>query len=100
MDNDTPHSVATRPAGRGRPTPLETAEGQAEGPSRRDAIALREALFERAEESGPRRRLLTRLRTSADPLVERYWRLLATVNGWSPSSTLAPVHSRSAGVVA
>ncbi|MFF4850580.1 MerR family transcriptional regulator [Streptomyces sp. NPDC001194] len=40
-----------------------------------------------------RRWLLARLRTGTDPLVERYWRLLATVNGWPPSSALAPVHA-------
>ncbi|GLX38252.1 MerR family transcriptional regulator [Streptomyces roseochromogenus] len=57
--------------------------------------------FESAEgESDLRRWLLARLRTGADPLVERYWRLLATVNGWPPSSTLAPVHSWFAGAAA
>ncbi|MFJ4318952.1 MerR family transcriptional regulator [Streptomyces lavendulae] len=56
--------------------------------------------FESAEESDLRRWLLARLRTGAEPLVERYWRLLATVNGWPPSSTLAPVHSWFAGAAA
>ncbi|MER5871932.1 MerR family transcriptional regulator [Streptomyces sp. NPDC002044] len=49
--------------------------------------------FERAEESNLGSWLLARLRMSTDPLVERYWQLLATVNGWPPSSTLAPVHA-------
>ncbi|MFE2477068.1 MerR family transcriptional regulator [Streptomyces sp. NPDC059389] len=49
--------------------------------------------FESAGEGDLRRWLLARLRTGADPLVERYWRLLATVNGWPPSSALAPVHA-------
>ncbi|MFF9915040.1 MerR family transcriptional regulator [Streptomyces sp. NPDC013457] len=56
--------------------------------------------FESAEESDLRRWLLARLRTGVDPLVERYWRLLATVNGWPPSSTLAPVHSWFTGAAA
>ncbi|MFF1344092.1 MerR family transcriptional regulator [Streptomyces sp. NPDC058290] len=56
--------------------------------------------FESAGESDLRRWLLARLRTGADPLVERYWRLLATVNGWPPSSTLAPVHSWFVGAAA
>ncbi|MFJ5026425.1 MerR family transcriptional regulator [Streptomyces goshikiensis] len=56
--------------------------------------------FERAGESDLGRWLLARLRTSTDPLVERYWQLLATVNGWPPSSTLAPVHSWFAGAAA
>ncbi|MFG2712174.1 MerR family transcriptional regulator [Streptomyces goshikiensis] len=48
--------------------------------------------FERAGESDLRRWLLARLRAGDDPLVERYWLLLATVNGWPASPTLAPVH--------
>ncbi|AZM93801.1 MerR family transcriptional regulator [Streptomyces sp. W1SF4] len=39
-----------------------------------------------------RRWLLARLHLTPDPHVERYWRLLATVNGWPPSPTLAPVY--------
>ncbi|MFJ3514742.1 MULTISPECIES: MerR family transcriptional regulator [unclassified Streptomyces] len=49
--------------------------------------------FERADEGGLRRWLLARLRTTADPHTERYWQLLAAVNGWPASPTLAPVHS-------
>ncbi|MFG2623083.1 MerR family transcriptional regulator [Streptomyces sp. NPDC048507] len=55
--------------------------------------ALYARAFEDAAEGDLRRWLLARLRTSADPLVERYRQLLATVNGWPPSSALAPVHS-------
>ncbi|MEU9714903.1 MerR family transcriptional regulator [Streptomyces sp. NPDC047976] len=40
-----------------------------------------------------RRWLLARLHLTADPHVERYWRLLATVNGWPASPTLAPLHT-------
>ncbi|WP_030772019.1 MULTISPECIES: MerR family transcriptional regulator [unclassified Streptomyces] len=49
--------------------------------------------FERADEGGMRRWLLARLRTTADPLAERYWLLLAAVNGWPAVPALAPVHS-------
>ncbi|ARE73499.1 MULTISPECIES: MerR family transcriptional regulator [unclassified Streptomyces] len=49
--------------------------------------------FECADEGDLRRWLLARLRTTADPRSERYWQLLATVNGWPPSPTLAPVYS-------
>ncbi|MFE2526969.1 MerR family transcriptional regulator [Streptomyces sp. NPDC059382] len=49
--------------------------------------------FQRAGESDLRRWLLARLRTTADPHAERYWQLLATINGWPASPTLAPVHS-------
>ncbi|MEU9163489.1 MerR family transcriptional regulator [Streptomyces sp. NPDC048424] len=49
--------------------------------------------FERAGDSDLRRWLLARLRMTADPHAERYWQLLATVNGWPASPTLAPVHS-------
>ncbi|MEU6165891.1 MerR family transcriptional regulator [Streptomyces tanashiensis] len=56
--------------------------------------------YERAEGSDLGRWLLARLRTNTDPLVERYWKLLATVNGWPPSSTLAPVHSWFTGAAA
>lgn len=49
--------------------------------------------FERADESDLRRWLLARLQTTADPRAERYWQLLATINGWPASPTLAPVYS-------
>lgn len=32
-------------------------------------------------------------RDPTDPHTERYWRLVATVNGWPASPTLAPVHT-------
>jgi hypothetical protein len=38
-----------------------------------------------------RRKLLIRLQTANDPRVERYWQLLATINGWLTPPTLAPV---------
>ncbi|MFK0256520.1 MerR family transcriptional regulator [Streptomyces sp. NPDC090445] len=39
-----------------------------------------------------RRWLLTRLQTSSEPLAAQYWNLVAAVNGWPASPTLAPVH--------
>ncbi|MFG3283396.1 MerR family transcriptional regulator [Streptomyces sp. NPDC048111] len=62
--------------------------------------ALYARAFEDAAEGDVRRWLLARLRASGDPLVERYWQLLATVNGWPPSSALAPVHSWFTGAAA
>ncbi|MFD8888327.1 hypothetical protein ACFV0H_38450 [Streptomyces erythrochromogenes] len=56
--------------------------------------------YERADEGegGLRRWLLARLRTTADPHVERYWRLLGAVKGWPAAPALAPrallVHHR------
>jgi DNA-binding transcriptional MerR regulator len=37
-----------------------------------------------------RRRLLTRLEAANDPRRERYLRLLAVINGWTPPESLAP----------
>jgi uncharacterized membrane protein YccC len=38
-----------------------------------------------------RSQLLIRLQAASDPRVERYWHLLATINGWPTPPTLAPV---------
>ncbi|MFE5625294.1 MerR family transcriptional regulator [Streptomyces virginiae] len=66
----------------------------AEGVSRSDALgALYADAFARADEGDLRRWLVARLVTTADPDAGRYWRLVATVNGWPPSPTLAPLHS-------
>ncbi|MGW6916247.1 MerR family transcriptional regulator [Kitasatospora sp. NPDC054939] len=42
-----------------------------------------------ADDVDLRRRLLTRLETANDPRRERYLRLLAVINGWSPPESLA-----------
>ncbi|MFG2989463.1 hypothetical protein ACGFZK_09280 [Streptomyces sp. NPDC048257] len=66
----------------------------AEGASLTDSLGgLYADAFERADESNLRRWLLARLQTTADPHTERYWQLLATINGWPASPTLAPVYS-------
>lgn len=48
-----------------------------------DAVADDDADF--------RRRLLERLEVGADPRAERYWRLLAIINGWPAQLSLAPI---------
>ncbi|MFJ8165914.1 MerR family transcriptional regulator [Streptomyces sp. NPDC096136] len=65
----------------------------ATGVSPADALGgLYADAFRRADAGDLRRWLLARLRSTADPDAERYWRLLATVNGWPASAALAPVH--------
>jgi DNA-binding transcriptional MerR regulator len=49
--------------------------------------------FERAGDGDLRRWLLARLQMTADPHAARYWQLLATINGWPASPTLAPVYT-------
>jgi DNA-binding transcriptional MerR regulator len=39
---------------------------------------------------GDRRALADRLATGTDPRAERYWQLLAVINGWSPVPTRVP----------
>ncbi|EFL19520.1 MerR family transcriptional regulator [Streptomyces sp. C] len=69
-------------------------------PARGSAVPLADVLgslyghaFRCAGDGDLRRWLLARLHLTADPHVERYWQLLATVNGWPSSPTLAPVYS-------
>ncbi|MFI9185051.1 hypothetical protein ACIGXG_22840 [Streptomyces goshikiensis] len=64
-----------------------TADAQAEELARCDAGTLQDAI-----DRAVRERLDEAVAAGDDPLVERYWLLLATVNGWPASSTLAPVH--------
>ncbi|WP_327411885.1 MerR family transcriptional regulator [Streptomyces sp. NBC_01233] len=66
----------------------------AQGASLADSLgSLYARAFEDADASDLRRWLLARLQTTADPDAARYWQLLATINGWPASPTLAPVHS-------
>ncbi|MFD0352357.1 MerR family transcriptional regulator [Streptomyces sp. NPDC127110] len=69
-------------------------------PASVSAVPLTDALgglyahaFRDAGTGDLRRWLVARLHLTADPHVERYWRLLATVNGWPASPTLAPVYT-------
>ncbi len=47
--------------------------------------------FDRPDDPALRRWVLERLEVANDPRVERYWRLLATVNGWPAPAEVAPV---------
>jgi DNA-binding transcriptional MerR regulator len=59
-----------------------------------DALAGRYATaFARQDDADFRRWLLARLGASSDPRAERYWQLLATINGWPPVPTLMPVYA-------
>jgi len=49
--------------------------------------------FEHAGDGDLRRWLLARLQMTTDPRAARYWQLLATINGWPASPTLAPVYT-------
>ncbi|MBG0820587.1 MerR family transcriptional regulator [Planomonospora sp. ID91781] len=48
-------------------------------------------LVGRPDDADLRRRLLTRLETAGDPRRDRYFRLLAVINGWPAPESLAPV---------
>ena len=58
-----------------------------------DALTARYAAsFGRPDDAGLRRWLLARLEVSSDPRAERYWQLLAVINGWPPVPSLMPVY--------
>jgi hypothetical protein len=48
-------------------------------------------VFGDADSTDYRAGLLTRLEIGGDPRVERYWQLLAIINGWPAPPALAPV---------
>jgi DNA-binding transcriptional MerR regulator len=56
-----------------------------------DLVARYAQTFGKADTPDYRSQLLIRLQTANDPRVERYWQLLATINGWPTPPTLAPV---------
>ncbi|MEU8773519.1 hypothetical protein [Streptomyces sp. NPDC048606] len=94
LGRTSPHCTtpSTRRCANGSPRPCPSASAQ--DASLADLLGdLYADAFERADEDDLRRWLLARLRTTADPRAERYWQLLATINGWPTSPTLAPVHS-------
>ncbi|KAB2340778.1 MerR family transcriptional regulator [Actinomadura rudentiformis] len=45
----------------------------------------------RSDDADFRRKLLNRLEVGNDPAAERYWQLLATINGWPAPPALTPV---------
>ncbi|MEU4602126.1 hypothetical protein AB0F43_04015 [Kribbella sp. NPDC023972] len=54
-------------------------------------IAQYGVTFGEADSPAYRARLVRRLEVASDPLAERYWYLLAVVNGSEPPPSLAPV---------
>ncbi|GHJ09067.1 hypothetical protein TPA0907_34340 [Micromonospora humidisoli] len=48
-------------------------------------------VFDRVDDAGYRSALLARLEVANDPRTERYFQLLAAVNGWTAPPTLTPV---------
>ena len=56
-----------------------------------DLVGRYAQTFGKADTPDYRSTLLLRLQTANDPRVERYWHLLATINGWPIPPTLAPV---------
>jgi hypothetical protein len=56
-----------------------------------DLVGRYAQTFGKADTPDHRSKLLLRLRIANDPRVERYWHLLATINGWPIPPTLAPV---------
>ncbi|MDQ1738249.1 MAG: hypothetical protein QOH56_4500, partial [Pseudonocardiales bacterium] len=56
-----------------------------------ELVVLYAATFGKADTAGYRTTLLTRLDTASDPRAERYWHLIATINGWPVPPSLGPV---------
>ncbi|MGW4890987.1 MerR family transcriptional regulator [Kitasatospora sp. NPDC004240] len=57
-----------------------------------DALTARYAqTFDRPDDAELRQWMLTRLDVAGDPRAERYWHLLAVINGWPVPPALAPV---------
>jgi hypothetical protein len=76
----------------GRAVDAGVAPGSAEASSIVDALTARYAqTFSRADDADLRSWLLTRLEIAGDPGAERYWQLLAVINGWPVPPSLAPV---------
>ncbi|MGW5667771.1 MerR family transcriptional regulator [Micromonospora sp. NPDC003776] len=56
-----------------------------------DLMARYAHVFGRPDDASLQRWVLTRLETANDPRAERYWQLLAVINGWPVPESLAPV---------
>ena len=86
---EAPHLIRS---GRSQNAP---ADPSGDGPPCRlvltELVARYAQTFGRADTPDYRSQLLIRLQTANDPRVERYWQLLATINGWPTPPTLAPV---------
>jgi DNA-binding transcriptional MerR regulator len=55
-----------------------------------DLVGPWAAAVGRADDDGYRRELLDQLELAFEPRAERYWQLLAVINGWSPIPTTMP----------
>ncbi|MFI5527737.1 MerR family transcriptional regulator [Kitasatospora sp. NPDC051853] len=76
----------------GRALAAGTAPASVQGAAVLDRLTARYAqTFGRADDAELRRWLLHRLEVAGDPRAERYWHLLATVNGWPVPEGLGPV---------
>lgn len=65
--------------------------GRQAGPVLDGLVAEYAEAFGRTDGPGFRRRLIERLEAGSDPRAERYWQLLAIINGWPAQPSLAPV---------
>ncbi|GAA2995523.1 MerR family transcriptional regulator [Kitasatospora albolonga] len=78
--------------GVGRALEAGTAPGSAAAAEVVAGLTARYAeTFGRADDAELRGWLLNRLEVAGDPRAERYWHLLATVNGWPVPESLGPV---------
>ncbi|MFF3071243.1 MerR family transcriptional regulator [Kitasatospora sp. NPDC057904] len=76
----------------GRALDAGTDPASPEGGRILDTLSARYAeTFDRPDDADLRRWLLTRLEVAGDPRTERYWHLLAVINGWPVPPSLAPV---------
>jgi hypothetical protein len=65
--------------------------GEAARPVLTDLVARYAETFDKKDNPAYREKLVTRLEVASDPLTERYWLLLAAVNGTPVPPSLAPV---------
>jgi DNA-binding transcriptional MerR regulator len=65
--------------------------GEEARPVLEELIARYTETFDKADTPAYREKLVTRLEVASDPLTERYWHLLAAVNGTPALPSLAPV---------
>ncbi|WP_208641452.1 hypothetical protein [Streptomyces africanus] len=82
--------VANRPQGRALDAGIAPASAEA-GPIVNALTARYAETFGRADDADLRHWLLTRLEIVGEPRAERYWHLLAVINGWPVLPSLAPV---------
>jgi DNA-binding transcriptional MerR regulator len=61
------------------------------GPVLTDLVDRYAQTFAATDTREYRATLLTRLQTASDPRAERYWHLIAIINGWPTAPSLAPI---------